>query len=173
MTDQQGSAGNVGNPGEGAHGGTGGTGGAGGVGIQGIQGKQGIQGERYSSWLTRHVMKAYLLLAGGIVAAFVLMGIGFARVEDDRQRRLNAVTQQADTNRTINRDLCEGLNGSNETLRFLLDGALRGRTPTSPPLTDSARQLTIDTYRRLPSTNCETGEKTYHEPPLPPPTGVS
>lgn len=75
MTDPSaGSAGNVGNPPQGGHGGAGGTGGAGGVGTPGQTGPRGPRGAQYSSWLTRNVLAAYLLLACGVIAAFATIG---------------------------------------------------------------------------------------------------
>lgn len=134
-------------------------------------------GARLVAWARRHVV---LIVATVVTLVFVAtMAAVITRLYEEKQLRLAAIAEQArmnaqqtEANRMNARDLCQGLNGSNETLRFLLDGALRGRTPTSPPLSDTQRQLTIDIYRRLPETNCQTGEKTYYDPPFPPaPTG--
>ncbi len=114
------------------------------------------------------------ILATVVVLAFATVTFATTfRIYDERQFRLDAVAeqarmnaQQAEANRMTARDLCVGLNDANETLRNLLDGALRARPPGTP-IADEARRLTIDTYRRLPSTDCETGAKTYYDPPFP------
>ncbi len=129
-------------------------------------------GVRFLRWMQR---RAVLIAATTATVGFVaFMSVVTFRLYDERQLRVDAIAEQARMNRMINLDLCEGLNESNGTLRFLLDGSIRGRTATSAPLSDAQRQLTIEIYRRLPSTDCETGEKTYYDPPFPSfPTGGS
>ncbi len=126
-------------------------------------------GGRLWAWVLRHRLS---LLAGAVVLAFVTVTfVSTFRLYDNRQQleaerqfRLDAITEQARMNRMFGYDLCVGLNGANETLRNLLDASVRRITAAS--LTDEQLQLTIDTYRRLPSTDCETGAKTYFDPPF-------
>lgn len=122
-------------------------------------------GARLLAWARR---RALLLVSTVATAAFVAVMIAATlKVYEERRARLVAVEELAAENQAQNLAQCEGINDGNATLRFLLDGVIRGRTPTSPPLSDAARQLTIDTYRRLPQTDCTTGEKTYFDPPFP------
>ncbi len=115
-------------------------------------------GARLLAWARRNLLLiATTLAATGFVAFMV---VSTFRLYDERQARTEEIENLARQN-------CEGINGSNDTLRFLLDGTIRGRTPNSPPLSDAARQLTLDTYRRLPQTDCTTGAKTYFDPPFP------
>lgn len=115
--------------------------------------------------LVREHRLAILATVVVLVFATVTFATTF-RFYDERQLRVEAIAEQARMNEMLNRELCEGLNGSNETLRNLLDASVR-RIPASS-LTADQLQLTLDTYRRLPSTDCETGAKTYYDPPFPP-----
>lgn len=120
-------------------------------------------GVRLLAWVRRH---AVLIVATVVTVAFVsTMAMLTFRLYDQRRYALAAVAEQARMNRMLNHDLCEGLNGANETLRNLLDASVRRITAAS--LTADQLRLTIDTYRRLPSTDCETGAKTYYDPPFP------
>lgn len=80
-----GAEGQEGESGEEAHGGRGGRGGQGG---QGTKGDKGDPGERYTSWLTRNVVKGYLLLLAGVVVSILLSTYAARenakRVERDR-----------------------------------------------------------------------------------------
>jgi hypothetical protein len=131
-------------------------------------------GARLAAWARTHDL--LLVAIGATLALVVVMFVTTFRIYDSRQEldaerqfRLDAVAEQARMNRMINNDLCEGLNRTNETIRFVLDGSLRNR-PADPPLSEASRRLTIDTYRRLPHTDCDTGAKTYFDPPFPPTT---
>jgi cell division protein FtsL len=124
---------------------------------------------RFAAWCRTN---ALLLVAVG--ATLVLVVTIFAttfRLYDERQERLAAIEalvtetrRLADENAEQNHQQCEGINGSNETLRNLLDASISrpGRS-----FTDDERRLAIDTYRRLPVTDCTTGAKTYFDPPFP------
>lgn len=112
----------------------------------------------------------WLLIATTVAAvAFVAVVAVFAsRLYEERQARLDAIADQARTNREINHDLCSGLNEANGSVRFILDTALRLRPPDAPPIRDPQRQAYIDAYHQLPERNCATGEKTFYDPPFPP-----
>ncbi len=133
-------------------------------------------GTRILAWVWR---RRLLLLASVATVAFVgVMLAGTLKVYDERRARLAAVEalalenkRLADANAEQDRQQCEGINETNATVRFVLDGSIRNRPPDAPPISDGSRRLTIDTYRRLPQTNCETGEKTYYDPPFPPSGG--
>ena len=127
---------------------------------------------RLAAWARTHSL--VLVAISATMAVVVTIFATTFRLYDERQARLVAIerlTEQTAANAEGNRqrgiEQCEGINASNETLRLLLDGAIRARTPDSPPITPEARQLTIDTYRRLPRTDCMTGAKTYFDPPFP------
>ncbi len=121
-------------------------------------------GARLRAWAGRHLLT---IAAGAVVLAFVLVTfVATFRLYDERQARSEQVEALARQN-------CEGINETNATVRFVLDGSIRNRSADAPPISDASRRLTIDTYRRLPSTDCETGEKTFYDPPFPPATGGS
>jgi hypothetical protein len=116
-------------------------------------------GARLLAWLRRHL--AFIAATVATVAFVALMAVLVARVYDERRLHLAAVAEQA-------HDLCTGLNEANGSVRFILDGTLRNRQPDAPAIRPDLRQLYIDAYRRLSERNCETGEKTYYDPPFPP-----
>ncbi len=123
-------------------------------------------GARLLVWLRRRWV---LVLAAVAAASFVaLMTVLVARVYEERQIRVDAIAEQTRMNRMINHDLCAGMNEANGSVRFILDGTLRNRAPDAPAIRPELRQLYIDAYRRLPERNCETGEKTFYDPPFPP-----
>ncbi len=115
-------------------------------------------GARLLAWVRRRIV---LLLATAATITFVaLVGVVTLRVAEERQARTEQIGN-------LSRANCEGINGSNETVRFILDGALRGRSVDAPPIPDNTRRLYVETYRRLPSTDCTTGARTYFDPPFP------
>jgi hypothetical protein len=121
-------------------------------------------GARLWAWGLRHRLAIL-----GAVAVVAFVAVTFAttfRLYDERQLRLNAIAEQALMNRMINTDLCQGLNAANETIRFVLDAGLRLRSPDNP-IGDGLRAAYVDAYRRLPHTNCDTGAKTFFDPPFP------
>ncbi len=126
-------------------------------------------GARMLAWVRRRMV---LLVATIATVAFVaLLGVVTLRVAGERQARLASIERLADENRRLATQLCEGTNDTNATVRFVLDGSFRNRSPDAPPISDAVRRLTVDTYRRLPSTDCQTGAKTYFDPPFPTPGG--
>ncbi len=136
-------------------------------------------GSRLWAWVLKHRLA---ILASGVVGAFILVTfVTTFRLYDERQARLEAIADQTAMNTEVavqlaslamaTRDLatenCTGLNEANGSVRFILDSGLRLRSPTNP-LSDQLRQAYIDAYRQLPERNCETGEKTFYDPPFPP-----
>ena len=59
------------------------------AGPEGPKGERGEKGERYSSWLTRNVVKAYVMLAAGLFL-FVLVSQWQERQNDERDARVMA-----------------------------------------------------------------------------------
>jgi hypothetical protein len=113
---------------------------------------------RLGAWAYR---RRLTILAGAVVFGFAAaLFVPIFRLYDERQERTAQIEGLA-------RENCEGINETNATVRFVLDGSIRNR-PAGAPISDAARQLTIDTYRRLPQTDCTTGAKTYFDPPFPP-----
>lgn len=114
-------------------------------------------GARMWAWLRTHLR---LIFAAALVFALMvgLFSTTF-RLYDERQARLA-------TNEALTRAQCEGLNGSNSTIRFILDAGLRLRSPDNP-ISDGLRAAYTEAYRRLPLTDCITGAKTYFDPPFP------
>lgn len=93
---QAGDPGRAGEQGKRGHAGPEGQGGvagergqAGDTGQVGPAGPRGERGERYSSWLTRNVVRAYVLLAGGLFA-FVLVSQWQERQNDERSTEVMA-----------------------------------------------------------------------------------
>ncbi len=129
-------------------------------------------GARLLAWVWR---RRQLLIASVATTAFVaVMLAGTLKVYDERRARLAAVEalatenkRLADANAAQDVEQCEGINNVNATVRFVLDGSLRNRSPDAPPISDATRRLTVDTYRRLPHTDCASGERTYFDPPFP------
>lgn len=122
---------------------------------------------RLAGWVRRH---ALVLIAGvAVLGLVVAIFVGTFRVYDERQARLTAIEALAAENAEQDRQQCEDLNGSNATIRFILDGILRARPDGAPPIPEATRQLYIDTYRRLPHTDCTTGVRTDFAPPFPAP----
>ncbi len=122
-------------------------------------------GARLVAWVRRHLFLVVTTVA--TVALIAFMVVATFRLYDERQARLDAVEDLADANRQLGVEQCQGINGINATVRFVLDSGLRNRPPGSPAITDATRRLYVDTYRRLPATDCVTGAKTYFDPPFP------
>lgn len=87
--------------GEEAHGGRGGRGGQGG---QGRKGEPGEAGPAYSSWLTRHVMVAYLILFLGVVMSFAVSGVLYGRAIDRIDGTIRANCEAGNERTLIQRD---------------------------------------------------------------------
>jgi hypothetical protein len=120
--------------------------------------------QRLGAWAYR---RRLTIFAG--VAVVWRGGMFFAssvRLYEERQARLDDIEALTAENDRQNIEQCEGLNGSNQTLRELLDASIRRRPAESFSAED--RRLAVDTYRRLPHTDCTTGEKHYFDPPFPP-----
>jgi hypothetical protein len=128
-------------------------------------------GARFLAWVRR---RALLLVATGATVAFVaVMVAGTLKVYDERRARLAAVEALAGENQRLaeanaeqDRQQCEGINATNGTVRFILDAGLRLRSPDNP-IGDGLRAAYVDAYRRLPRTDCDTGAKTFFDPPFP------
>jgi hypothetical protein len=116
-------------------------------------------GARLLAWLRRRCVLIVAAVAAGAFVALVTVLV--VRVYEERRLRLDAFAEQA-------HDLCTGLNEANGSVRFILDGTLRNRQPDAPAIRPDLRQLYVDAYRQLPERNCETGERTYYDPPFPP-----
>ena len=113
---------------------------------------------RLFAWVRRNVA---LLVTTLVAVSFVaLTGVLIQGVYEERQKRTAQIEALARSN-------CEGINQTNETVRFILDGALRNRPLDAPPIPESRRRLYVDTYRRLPHTDCTTGVRTDFAPPFP------
>lgn len=127
--------------------------------------------------------KAQALLLVAIVATLALVVTIFTttfRLYDERQARLASIEEltmrtaeltmrtaaNAEANRQRALDQCEATNGTNGTVRFILDSGLRLRSPANP-VSPELRQAYLDAYARLPHTDCATGAKTYFDPPFP------
>jgi hypothetical protein len=128
-------------------------------------------GARLAGWARTH---ALLLMAGATAVALVVtVFITTFRIYDERQARLASIEALADEARRLaeenaeqDREQCESDNGIAGTVRFILDAGLRLRSPDNP-ISPALRQAYIDAYRRLPLTDCDTGAKTYFDPPFP------
>lgn len=114
-------------------------------------------GRRLAAWGRRN---AVLLLA--TVAVVALGGFLLAstlQLAEERRARLEVIEQ-------LTLDQCEGINGTNATVRFVLGAGLRLRSPDNP-VSPELREAYEDAYRRLPHTDCTTGAETYSDPPFP------
>ena len=121
--------------------------------------------------------KAHALLLVAIAATLGLVVTIFVttfRIYDERQARLAAIeelTRRTATNAEANRqralDQCQATNGTNGTVRFILDAGLRLRSPDNP-ISPELRQAYIDAYSRLPHIDCATGARTDFAPPFQP-----
>ena len=127
---------------------------------------------RLVGWAQRHLL---VLVAGALVLGFaVVMFVTTFRIYDERQERLAAIEEltrrtaaNAEGNRRRALEQCEATNGTNGTVRFILDAGLRLRAPDNP-ISPELRQAYIDAYRRLPYINCATGARTDFAPPFQP-----
>jgi hypothetical protein len=133
----QGGLGNQGNPGEANHGGRGGQGGRGGTGIRGEQGKRGLTGltgltgatgAPYSSFITRNLVRLFLLITAGNVVSFLLLGSALKtnREQEQQHRRQVAAFEQEAVE--TDRAFCAATNESrmvnnrqNEAMRNVLN----------------------------------------------------
>lgn len=127
--------------------------------------------DRVLAWLRRHLALAATLVTFSLVVAML---VGSFKVYDDRREEIAVIkelTRRTAVNAAANRqramEQCEGINGTNSTIRFILDAGLRLRSPDNP-ISPALRQAYIDAYKRLPLTDCETGAKTVFDPPFPP-----
>lgn len=126
---------------------------------------------RFAGWARTHA-----LLLGAAGAALGLVVVMFAttyRLYDSRRAEVAAIRALTAETRALvaehevqGRALCEAVNGTNATVRFILDAGLRLRAPDNP-ISPALRQAYIDAYRQLPLTDCATGAKTYFDPPFP------
>lgn len=127
---------------------------------------------RLLAWCKDH---APLLVAAALGLGLVVTIFATTfRIYDERQARLASIeelTRRTATNAAANRqraiEQCEATNGTNGTVRFILDSGLRLRSPANP-VSPELRQAYLDAYARLPHTDCATGAKTYFDPPFPP-----
>lgn len=142
----------------------------------GEQGETGEQGRAYSSWLTRHVAAAYVILFAGMLLAFVFTEVrhddALRRIEDRHVNALERIDARA-------RQLCEV---GNTRSRLQLEAELQSRRQAQT--FDFAKMFNVsqeqgEEFRRLsressdrrirsfPFLDCNTGQRL--EPMAPPP----
>lgn len=126
-------------------------------GAPGGLGPVGPMGPAYSSWLTRNVVKAYLILAVGVVAAFLTMGFVFDNVVD-RINRGALIDCKAGNDRSDlqKEDLLESLKQIESIDIRRLFGIDEQQASEFRRLSRETTQKRMD---RLPYIDCATGKQ--------------
>lgn len=119
-------------------------------------------------------------VAAYIILVFALIG-GFTALQSEVDQRVKATetltaqnfrlaqenSRLVAENKRQDQGQCEGINGVNAAVRFLLDGSIRNRPAGSPSFTDDQRAFARQVYERLPETDCATNAKKTYDPPFP------
>lgn len=128
-------------------------------GPQGDPGEQGPQGERYSSWITRNAVKAYCILAAGLILAVGMMAYGFDRTT----KRIDRVAAEACKSGNLRSDLQRDdfLESQKMTQTLDLANLLGITAEQEAEFRRLSRESTERRIARLPYVNCKTGERLY------------
>lgn len=132
-------------------------------GKQGDKGDTGDPGPPFSSWITRHVLVAYLLLAIGVFLSFVVSVTLNERALREIDHRAK---ENCEAGNERSRLQIEALTDSQKRLEALDLTQVLG---TAPDQVDNVRRLSRETYERRvaswPFLDCDTGKRI---PPIAP-----
>lgn len=167
IAGERGEKGDHGQPGD--VGPSGRTGKTGGVGLQGASGKQGPRGAPYESWLTRHVVSAYLLMALGVVVSIAVASYALTESTDRldvKARELCAAGNlRSDLQRTV------FIEGRDRTAKFDFRSIINEPEPERTRLAEQLKRESIEAsdrnISRVPYVDCATGKR------IPPPPSTT
>lgn len=136
------------------------------TGIQGKTGERGETGPRYTSWLTRHVVKAYVMLWAGLVLSFALSAFLYGRALDDVSAKARRQCEAGNVRSEVQReDLMESAAQTQMVDLERLFGIGPEQAAEFRRLTDETTERRIS---RLPYLDCATGQRV----PAPLPTTI-
>lgn len=128
----------------------------------GEEGKQGPMGPAYSSWLTRNLLKAYLIPLILSIIAFAVMGVGFERVTNriEKVARTNCVA--GNDRSLIQRD--DILDGMRQTDAVDLGKLFNIDEEQVAEFRRLSKETAERRLARIPFIDCHTGERLSSPP---------
>ena len=133
------------------------------VGATGKTGATGQRGPGYSSWITRHILQAYVLLWIGVMLSFILTAFLYSRALEEISLKARRQCEAGNTRSLLQRD--DYRESAQRTQQLDLERLLGIDTATAAEI----RRISLESADRrmanLPYFDCITGKR------VPPPKG--
>lgn len=130
---------------------------AGDTGATGQPGERGPRGTGYSSWLTRNITRAYLLLWAGVLLSLVLSAFLYGRALDEITDKARRQCEAGNVRSDVQRE--DFLESARQTQRLDLEKLLGITADQAAEFRRLSAENAERRIARLPYLNCRTGER--------------